>query len=87
MASGADALAGAKKALAKAKDFTKSVEGQEPSMFAPKPTTHPEYKYSQSHAARQDDAGLSGEAKSAAAGISAKQKNVGEYLKATGGGE
>lgn len=74
-------LAGATAALHKAQDFDDSVAKQA-GTTPPKPVTHPEYKYSQASAANKSS--LSDEAKSAAEGIAAKNKNIDEYKKAFG---
>lgn len=78
----AKALASAKDALASANKFTQGVTGGATDAFAEKKPTSP--RIPQAHPAHPSNAsyGLVAEARSAAEGIKAKQKNVEEFLKA-----
>lgn len=69
-------LASAKSTLNKAKDFTKSVEGKEPSSFAPKPREFSGAPYSMAKKASMPDMEKTAE------GLKAKRTNVEDYLKA-----
>ena len=80
MASAADPLAGAKAALNKANDYTKSVEGTTPSRFAPKPSgQHAAAPYKM---ARSGGEKPKGEMADTAQGIADKAKNVQDYADA-----
>ena len=81
MATGAGALASAQAALNKANDFTKSAEGKNPSMFAPKTdhTTHPmkahEFANAPYHMVHAPSASNAQEGKSLGEGLKANMDN------------
>lgn len=77
----AKTVEGAKAALAHASNFTKSVEGNPTSSFAPpKPSTpHVPQAHASAHPSNASYS-LASEARSAAEGLKAKSDNVNEYL-------
>ena len=80
MASAADPLAGAKAALNKANDYTKSVEGTTPSRFAPKPSgQHAAAPYKMARSAGSKPVG---EVQDTADSLADKAKNVRDYEEA-----
>jgi hypothetical protein len=76
------ALAGAKSTLAKANDFTRSSEGKNPGMFAPKAA--PKAAPVPAPAPKSSETGLSEEAHSAGEGIKARMENENAARKVLG---
>jgi hypothetical protein len=75
-----DALNAAKSTLAKASNFTNSVEGNPTSSFAPKKEEKP--KIPQAHASAPTYS-MAAQARTTAEGLKARRENVQQYLDST----